>query len=70
MADVTYVLKEGQQLTDIQIAQIEEARKAPIEFDEDCPEIDPVETPELYEAMMQAVVERNQRVAARLRGLA
>ena len=33
------------------------------EYDEDNPPIDPITTPELYNAMMQAVAERNRRIA-------
>ena len=36
---VTYTLKRGTPLTPEQIAEIEEAAKYPIVFDEDCPEM-------------------------------
>lgn len=36
---VTYKRKQGTPLTPEQIAEIEEARKSPIVFDEDCPEM-------------------------------
>ena len=65
MTDVKYRLKKGQKLTKDQIKEIEQARKLPIVFDEDSPEINPVKTPELYAAMMKAVRERNQRIAGK-----
>ena len=40
------------------------------EPDEDNPEIDPVETPKQYEALMKAVAERNQRIARSQKELA
>lgn len=36
---VTYTLKRGQKPTPEQIAEIREAAKHPITFDEDCPEM-------------------------------
>ena len=35
------------------------------EYDEDNPEIDPIHTPELYAALLQAAGERNRRIARR-----
>ncbi len=70
MADVRYRIANGQKPTDAQIAEIEEAAKHPITFDEDSPEISEESNPELYAAMMQAVIERNQRLDRSLRILA
>ncbi len=70
MADVRYRIANGQKPTDAQIAEIEEAAKQPITFDEDSPEISEESNPELYAAMMQAVIERNQRLDRSLRILA
>ena len=46
---------------------IEAARDLPVEPDEGSPEIDPVLTPNLYAALLQAAANRNQRVATALR---
>mgnify|MGYP006916075573 CR=1 FL=1 len=70
MADVRYRIKIGQKPTEDQVAEIEEAKKKPIVFDDDCPEITEENNPKLYEAMMQAVIERNQRISNRERNLA
>lgn len=70
MAEVKYRLKRGQQLTEEQIREVEAARDIPISFDDDSPEIDPVKTPQLYSAMMNAVGERNRRIANRNKSLA
>ena len=61
--EVHYVLKRGTELTPEEIAMIEAASTMPAEYDEDNPEIDPIRTPELYAALVQAVAERNQRRA-------
>ncbi len=53
----------GTKLSDEEIAMIEAARNLPESFDEDNPPIDPVATPEQYNALMQAVAERNRKVA-------
>ena len=63
--EVHYVLKRGTELTPEEIAMIEAASTMPAEYDEDNPEIDPIRTPELYAALVQAVAERNQRISRR-----
>ena len=63
--EVHYVLKRGTELTPEEIAMIEAASTMPAEYDEDNPEIDPIQTPELYAALVQAVAERNQRISRR-----
>lgn len=70
MADKRYKITKEQKPTEAQIAEIEKAAKQPIIFDEDSPEISLESNPELYAAMMQAVVERNQRLNSRSKILA
>lgn len=67
--EVHYILKRDAKPTAEQIAMIEAAKKLPPVYDEDNPPIDPVETPEQYAALINAVAERNRRIAARLAGL-
>ena len=66
---ITYKIEPGSTLTKEEIAMIEAARNLPAEYDEDNPEIDPVTTPEQYAALMQAVAERNRRIAQKARRL-
>lgn len=61
--EVHFVLERGTKLSDEEIAMIEAARNLPESIDEDNPPIDPVATPEQYNALMRAVAERNRRVA-------
>ena len=61
--EITFKLKPGTALTEAEIAMIEAARSLPVEQDEDNPEIDPVATPEQYDALMRAVARRNQRIS-------
>ena len=68
--DIYYTRKKGQKLTDEEIAMLDFARSLPVEYDEDNPEINPVESPEQYTALMKAVSERNQRIEKKLRDLA
>lgn len=65
--ETTYTRKAGTPLTEEEIAMVEAARGFADEYDEDNPAIDPVGTPELYAAMMDAVAERNRRVNRKLR---
>ena len=67
--DVHFTLTQGTELTAEEIAMIEAARNLPVEYDEDNPEIDPVATPRQYAALMQAVANRNRRVASMQRRL-
>ena len=60
--EVTYKLKAGTALSPEEIAIIEAARNLPVSADEDNPEIDPIKTPALYEALMQAVAQRNKHM--------
>ena len=68
--EVRYVRTLGTPLTNEEIAMIETARGFEDEHDDDNPEITPQGTPELYEAMMTAVSERNRRVDRALLNLA
>ena len=57
---VVHKRKRGTPLTPEQIAEIREAAKYPIVFDEDCPET----TPEMLEELREAVIERNKLLAS------
>ncbi len=80
MPDVKYVLdgmgfvwdsdkdaiKLETQLTEAQIREIEAAQNKPAVEDEDCPELDPQKTPELWDEMMKSLAERNRKMAQRM----
>ncbi|MBQ3374743.1 MAG: hypothetical protein IJG40_16590 [Oscillospiraceae bacterium] len=68
--EVRYIRTMGTELTPEQIERIEASRNFEDEYDEDCPEIDPVKTPELYQALVKATGERNRRISKMLRELA
>lgn len=53
----TLVISSGQKLTSEQLKEVEEAKKYPIEFDEDCEELSPA----MMKAFKCAVVQRNRR---------
>lgn len=53
----TFTIKEGQKPTQEQLAEVAEASKKPVVFDEDSPELSPA----MYKAMKCAVVQRNRR---------
>ena len=55
---VTYKRKRGTKLTPEQNAMIEAAKKMPIVFDEDSPDL----TPEAEEGFLRAAKERNRRI--------
>ena len=57
---VTYNRKKGTPLTPEQVAEIEEAAKYPIAFDEDCPET----SDEVLEDLREAVKERDRFLAS------
>lgn len=63
MAEVRYTIKKNQKPTREQIEMIEAACAREYVYDEDAPETDPEKTPERYAAMMNAVAERNRRIA-------
>jgi len=53
----TYIIKSGDKLTEEQLKEIEEARKHPIVFDEDCEELSPA----MVKAFKSATISRNRR---------
>lgn len=53
----TLIIESGQQPTEEQLKEVEEAKKSPIHFDEDCAELSPV----MMKAFKSAVVHRNRR---------
>ena len=61
--EIRYQLKENAKLSEEQIKEIEAARNHAYTEDEDCPEIDPVKSPELYEGFLKSLGERNRRIA-------
>lgn len=56
----TYIIENGQKPTEEQIREVEEARKSPIVFDEDCQELSPA----MMKAFRSAVVQRNRNKKA------
>ena len=53
----TFTIKPGQRPTDEQRREVLEAKKQPIIFDEDSPEMSPA----MFKAFKSAVVQRNRR---------
>ncbi len=53
----TIVIENGQKLTPEQLKEVEEAKKYPIEFDEDCEELSPA----MMKAFKCVVGQRNRR---------
>ncbi|MCM1539676.1 MAG: hypothetical protein NC121_00235 [Blautia sp.] len=53
----TYIIENGQGPTEQQIREVEEAKKHPIVFDEDCQELSPA----MMKAFKSAVVQRNRK---------
>ncbi len=53
----TFVINKGQKPTDEQIQEVLEAKKQPIVFDEDSPEL----SPSMYKAFQSAVAQRNRK---------
>ncbi|MBR1812498.1 MAG: hypothetical protein IJ773_01605 [Lachnospiraceae bacterium] len=64
--EIYFTLKKGTVLTESEIAMLETASTNPPEYDEENPEIDPIHTPELYSSLVNAVGERNRRIAKRM----
>lgn len=64
--EVHFTFQRGTPITEEEIAMIEAASSMPTEHDEDNPEIDPINTPELYSALIEAVGQRNRRIAKRM----
>ena len=53
----TYIINEGDKPTKEQLEEIEEAKKYPIVFDEDCQELSPA----MIKAFKCVVAQRNRR---------
>ena len=53
----TFTIDKGQKPTEEQRQEVMEAKKYPIEFDEDCPELSPA----MYKAFKSAVIQRNRK---------
>ena len=56
----TLIIESGQKPTEEQLKEVEEAKKSPINFDEDCGELSPA----MMKAFKSAVVQRNRRKKA------
>ena len=52
-----FAINEGQKPTEEQLREVMEAKKYPIEFDEDCPELSPA----MYKAFRSVVIQRNRK---------
>lgn len=53
----TFTINKGQKPTDEQIQEVMEAKKQPIVFDEDSPELSPA----MYKAFKSSVIQRNRK---------
>ena len=56
----TFIIENGQKPTEEQLREVEEAKKSPIVFDEDCEELSPT----MMKAFRSAVVQRNRNKKA------
>ena len=56
----TFIIENGQKLTQEQLNEIEEAQNSPVVFDEDCEELSPA----MMKAFKSAVVQSNRRKKA------
>lgn len=53
----TFTIDKGQKPTDEQLQEVMEAKKLPIVFDEDSPELSPA----MYKAFKSSVIQRNRK---------
>ncbi len=53
----TFIIENGQKPTEEQLREVEEAKKCPIVFDEDCQELSPM----MMKAFKSAVIQRNKK---------
>ena len=53
----TFIIESGQKPTEEQLKEVEEAKRNPIHFDEDCKELSPA----MMKAFKSAVVQRNRK---------
>lgn len=56
----TYVIEKGQRPSEEQLREVEDAKKSPIVFDEDCQELSPA----MMKAFKSSVVQRNRKKKA------
>lgn len=56
----TFTIESGQVPTEEQLKEVHEAKKSPINFDEDCEELSPA----MMKAFKSAAVQRNRRKKA------
>lgn len=56
----TFIIDKGQKPTDEQLKEVIEAKKHPIVFDEDSPELSPA----MYKAFKCSVIQRNRKKKA------
>ncbi len=56
----TFIIERGQKPTEEQLKEVEEAKKNPIVFEEDCEELSPA----MMKAFKSAVVQRNRKKKA------
>lgn len=56
----TLIIESGQKPTEEQLKEVEEAKKSPIIFDDDCQELSPA----MRKAFKSAVVQRNRQKKA------
>lgn len=56
----TFTIEKGQRPTEEQLKEVEEAKKFPVVFDEDCQELSPA----MMKAFKSAVVQRNRKKKA------
>ena len=60
----TLIIESGQKPTEEQLKEVEEAKKSPINFDEDCGELSPA----MMKAFKSAVAQRNRKKKAQKMG--
>ncbi|MCM1262586.1 MAG: hypothetical protein NC313_07665 [Butyrivibrio sp.] len=53
----TFIIDKGQKPTDEQLQEVLEAKKHPVVFDEDSPELSPA----MYKAFKSSVIQRNRK---------
>ena len=64
--DVRFTLRPEDELTEEQIREIEASRDMAYVEDEDSPLLDPQKTPELWAKALEALGDRNRRMAQRM----
>ncbi len=64
--DIRFTLEPDAMLTEDQIKEIEASRELQFVEDEESPEIDPQKNPELWAKALEALAERNKRMAKRM----